>query len=56
MKGCRQMVLRGEAPKDVKEKVMTPGGCTARGISILDAGGVQDVFARAIRGGTERVN
>ena len=56
MKGCGEMVLRGEAPKDVKKEAMTPGGCTARGISILDAGSVQDVFARAIRGGMERAN
>ncbi|KXJ89731.1 6-phosphogluconate dehydrogenase [Microdochium bolleyi] len=56
MKGAACIVLeRGEAPEEVMEKVMTPGGCTERGVRVLQAEKVGQVYADATEAGIERV-
>lgn len=39
MRGTADMVLRGEHPAMVSEKVSTPGGCTIGGLLVLEEGG-----------------
>lgn len=48
MKGTAEMVLKGDSPSKIREMVMTPNGCTARGVEVLEAGSVQEIFARAV--------
>ncbi|KAH7027595.1 putative pyrroline-5-carboxylate reductase [Microdochium trichocladiopsis] len=55
MKGTAGMVLAGESPQEVMEKVMTPKGCTERGVHVLQGAGVDGVYADATRTGIERV-
>lgn len=56
MKGAACIVLeREEDPAEVMGKVMTPGGCTERGVRVLQAGQVGEVYADATRTGIERV-
>lgn len=55
MKGTAGMVLEGEDPKEVLSKVMTPKGCTERGVQVLKAGGVDGVYAKATTTAIERV-
>jgi pyrroline-5-carboxylate reductase len=63
MKGTAEMVLRGDGiagdtmtrPDRIREKVMTPNGCTARGVGVLKDGRVEEVYAEAIRQAVIRV-
>lgn len=55
MKGTAGMVLEGEDPKEVLSKVMTPNGCTERGVEALRAGEVSGVYAEATTKAIERV-
>lgn len=61
MKGTAEMVLQGEdgkdttQPSEIRDKVMTPNGCTARGVSVLQKAGVEETFAEAIKQAVERV-
>lgn len=55
MKGTAGMVLEGEDPKEVMSKVMTPKGCTERGVQVLRAGGVGGVYTEATTTAIERV-
>ena len=52
MKGCAEMVLAGEHPATLKEKVSTPGGCTIGGLMILEEGKVKGTIARGVREAT----
>ena len=52
MKGTAGMVLNGEHPALVKEKVGTPGGCTMGGLMILEEKGVRGAVTRAVREAT----
>ncbi|KAH0556390.1 Pyrroline-5-carboxylate reductase [Trichoglossum hirsutum] len=52
MKGTAGMVLGGEHPALVREKVGTPGGCTIGGLLVLEEGRVRGTVARAVREAT----
>lgn len=62
MKGTAEMVLKGgktgnttTTPTEIRDEVMTPNGCTARGVAVLQRARVNDVFAEATRKAVERV-
>lgn len=52
MKGTAGLVLNGEHPALVREKVCTPGGCTIGGLLELEEGGVRGVVSRSVRKAT----
>ena len=47
MKGAAELVLSGEHPAIVREKVATPGGSTMRGLLRLEEGKLRAVVAGA---------
>ena len=53
MKGAASLVLSGENPALLREKVCTPGGCTIGGLLVLEEGGVRGTVSRAIREATD---
>ena len=52
MKGCASMVLEGEHPAMIREKVCTPGGCSIGGLMVLEEGRVRGTVARGVREAT----
>lgn len=52
MRGTAGMVLDGEHPALVREKVSTPGGCTIGGLLVLEEGRVRGTVARSVREAT----
>ena len=52
MKGAAGLVLNGEHPAMVREKVSTPGGCTIGGLLVLEEGTVRGTIARGVREAT----
>lgn len=52
MRGTADMVLQGEHPALVREKVSTPGGCTIGGLLVLEEGRVRGTVARSVREAT----
>lgn len=52
MRGTTGLVLNGEHPAVLKDKVSTPGGCTIGGLMVLEEGTVRGHVARAIREAT----
>ena len=52
MRGTAGMVLKGEHPALVREKVSTPGGCTIGGLLVLEEGRVRGSIARGVREAT----
>lgn len=52
MKGCAGLVLHGEHPAMVREKVCTPGGCSIGGLMVLEEGKVRGTLARGVREAT----
>ena len=52
MRGTSGLVLNGEHPAMVREKVSTPGGCTIGGLLVLEEGRVRGTVARSIREAT----
>ena len=52
MRGAAGMVLAGERPDILKEKVSSPGGCTIGGLMVLEEGAVRGKIARAVREST----
>jgi pyrroline-5-carboxylate reductase len=52
MKGTAEMVLQGEHPALLRDKVTTPGGCTIGGLLVLEEGRVRGTVARAVREAT----
>lgn len=55
MKGTAGMVLEGEDPKEVLSKVMTPKGCTERGVQVLQGGRLVGIYSEATTTAIERV-
>ncbi|EED18484.1 pyrroline-5-carboxylate reductase, putative [Talaromyces stipitatus ATCC 10500] len=55
MKGTAELVLRGEQPLKVRDRVMTPNGCTEKGVNALQNGRVEEVFVEAMKQAVERV-
>jgi pyrroline-5-carboxylate reductase len=49
MRGTAEMVLNGDHPAFIREKVSTPGGCTIGGLLVLEEAGVRGSLARSIR-------
>ena len=52
MRGTTGLVLNGEHPAVLKDKVSTPGGCTIGGLLVLEEGRVRGTMSRAIREAT----
>ncbi|KAF2198874.1 pyrroline-5-carboxylate reductase [Delitschia confertaspora ATCC 74209] len=52
MRGTTGLVLNGEHPSILREKVSTPGGCTIGGLMVLEEGTVRGHVARAVREAT----
>ncbi|QIW99942.1 hypothetical protein AMS68_005460 [Peltaster fructicola] len=52
MRGASALVLGGEHPAILRDKVTTPGGCTIGGLLVLEEGGVRGTVARAVREAT----
>ncbi|KAF2015303.1 pyrroline-5-carboxylate reductase-like protein [Aaosphaeria arxii CBS 175.79] len=52
MRGATGLVLNGEHPAVLKDKVSTPGGCTIGGLIALEEAGVRAGISRAIREAT----
>lgn len=52
MRGTTGLVLNGEHPAVLKDKVSTPGGCTIGGLMSLEESGVRGAVAKAIREAT----
>ncbi len=52
MRGTTGLVLNGEHPAVLKDKVSTPGGCTIGGLMSLEEDGVRGSIAKAIREAT----
>jgi pyrroline-5-carboxylate reductase len=52
MKGAAGLVLAGEHPTILREKVSTPGGCTIGGLLVLEEGAVRGTVAKSIREAT----
>lgn len=49
MKGTAGLVLNGEHPAVLRDKVSTPGGCTIGGLLVLEEGSVRGTLARGLR-------
>ncbi|KAF2456543.1 pyrroline-5-carboxylate reductase dimerization-domain-containing protein, partial [Lineolata rhizophorae] len=52
MRGTTGLVLGGEHPAILRDKVSTPGGCTIGGLLVLEEGRVRGTVARAVREAT----
>ena len=52
MSGTAGLVLNGEHPAMVREKVSTPGGCTIGGLLVLEEGSLRGTVARGVREAT----
>ena len=52
MRGAADLVLNGEHPAILREKVSTPGGCTIGGLLVLEEGGLRGTVARSVREAT----
>ena len=52
MKGTAALVLNGEHPVGVREKVMTPGGCTSKGLLVMEDGKLRSTLARGLEEAT----
>ena len=52
MRGTTGLVLNGEHPAMLRDKVSTPGGCTIGGLLVIEEGRVRGTMARAIREAT----
>jgi pyrroline-5-carboxylate reductase len=52
MKGTAGLVIAGDHPAILRDKVSTPGGCTIGGLLVLEEGSVRGSVARAVREAT----
>ena len=52
MRGTAGMVLNGDHPALIREKVSTPGGCTIGGLLVLEEGSIRGTVARSVREAT----
>ena len=52
MRGTTGLLLGGEHPAILKDKVTTPGGCTIGGLLVLEEGAVKGTIAKAVREAT----
>lgn len=49
MRGAAGLVLGGEHPAVLRDRVATPGGCTVGGLMVLEEGGARGTVSRAVR-------
>jgi len=56
MKGTAELVLSGEDPKVVMREVMTPNGCSEKGVHVLQDGGVYELYVESVRVSTQLAN
>ncbi|KAI1423257.1 pyrroline-5-carboxylate reductase [Xylaria sp. FL1777] len=49
MRGTAGLVLSGEHPAMLRDKVCTPGGCSIGGLLVLEEAGVRGTVSRAVR-------
>lgn len=49
MRGTACLILSGEHPALLREKVCTPGGCSIGGLLVLEEAGVRGAVSRAVR-------
>ncbi|MCJ1283622.1 delta 1-pyrroline-5-carboxylate reductase [Xylographa opegraphella] len=52
MKGTAALILEGEHPAILRDKVSTPGGCTIGGLLVLEEGSLRGTAARGLREAT----
>jgi pyrroline-5-carboxylate reductase len=53
--GAAKMLVQSEdSPQTLRRRVTSPGGTTQSAVSILEAGGVRELFMRAMAGAAER--
>ncbi|CAJ2505978.1 Uu.00g001080.m01.CDS01 [Anthostomella pinea] len=52
MRGTASLVLSGEHPAMIRDKVTTPAGCTIGGLLVLEEGCVRGTVSRAVREAT----
>nr|POF14372.1 pyrroline-5-carboxylate reductase [Quercus suber] len=52
MRGTTGLVLGGEHPAILRDKVSTPGGCTIGGLLVLEEGMVRGTVSKAVREAT----
>lgn len=52
MRGTSEMILQGEHPAILKDRVSTPGGCTVAGLAVLEESAVRGAVAKAVREAT----
>ena len=52
MRGSAGMVLGGQHPALIRDKVSTPGGCTIGGLLVLEEGSLRGTIARGVREAT----
>ena len=52
MRGTTGLLLGGEHPAILRDKVTTPGGCTIGGLLVLEEGGMRGTVAKAVREAT----
>lgn len=48
MKGTAELILAGQKPEEIKEKVATPGGSTIQGLLELERKGLRGIVADAL--------
>lgn len=49
VRGTAAVVLSGEHPAMLRDKVCTPGGCSIGGLLVLEEAGVRGTVSRAVR-------
>lgn len=52
MRGAASLILHGDHPAALRDKVSTPGGCTIGGLLVMEEGGVRGSVSRAVREAT----
>ncbi|HQV58927.1 MAG TPA: pyrroline-5-carboxylate reductase dimerization domain-containing protein, partial [Ilumatobacteraceae bacterium] len=52
--GSAALLASGDDPADLRRRVTSPGGTTAAGIAVMEAGGVRELFAATVRAASER--
>lgn len=49
MKGAAALVLNGDHPAMLRDRISTPGGCTIEGLLVLEEGRVRATVAKAVK-------
>ncbi|KAI1654437.1 pyrroline-5-carboxylate reductase [Daldinia decipiens] len=49
MKGAAALVLNGDHPALLRDRISTPGGCTIEGLLVLEEGRVRGTMAKAVK-------